>query len=108
MTRLSPPEGAVTRDQAFATIEDRIRLLTFLADWLAHEREHQDKVMAARDCILALRQDLGKLRVRRGAAPKATQLRAEPEPSRISAASRDLPRPSQVAPVQAGAAVAVS
>lgn len=76
MTTQSLLATFVAPDQVLATIEDRIRVLTILADMLAHEPEHQDKVVAARDCILVMWQDVGKLRTRRGATPKTSRSRA--------------------------------
>lgn len=58
------------RDQAIASMEDRIKLLTRLADALAHEAKHQDKVLEARDCALVLWHDVRKLHARRSAAPR--------------------------------------
>lgn len=62
--------AASSREQSIEAIESRIKLLTVLTDALAEDPVHQDKVRQAREHILELRQEMIKLRSRRGPAPK--------------------------------------
>lgn len=65
MMVLAQPQSVSARDQAIMAVEQRIKLLSALADALGPEATFQDKVLEARGCIDDLRQELQKLHGRR-------------------------------------------